>query len=371
MKRRPIDFLALCFGGLIIFGLIALASASSVWATQDKGEPFYYFTHQLLYGLLPGLIGFVAARTIPLKFFQVGAPFFYIASIVLLGLVFVPGLHYEYGGARRWLDLGSFSFQPSEMAKIGVILFLASWLARQGRQKLSTWRFGVLPFIALTGVPLILILLEPDVGTAAILAATTGLMYFAAGARWRHLVILFIAALLMVGSVVALSPHRWDRIETFFNPNQDTLKSSYQINQSLVAIGSGGLFGRGLGQSRQKYSYLPEPAGDTIFAIIAEELGFAATILLVLVYLAIAYLGARAAAVVQNDFSKYLILGIIGLIVIQAFINMMAVTAILPFTGVPLPFISYGGTALATLITSLGLVFSAATGFQGSAKKRY
>lgn len=360
MNKQAIKYLSWLFGALLVFGLIAVASASSVLSRENFGEPFYFFTHQVTIGFIPGLVGFVLARLVPTNFIKKSAAFVYAGGVFLVGLVFVPGLGFEYGGAKRWLNLGLISIQPAEFMKVTLLIFLAAWLAKLSKKQIQSFKQGALPFAFIVAIPSALLLLQPDVGTLIVTVLSATIVYYFAGAKIRHLLILAIAAVLVVGSVVALSPSRTARITTFFNPQSDVLDSSYQVNQSLVAIGSGGIFGRGLGQSRQKYNYLPEPAGDTIFAVIGEELGFVVTAIIVAVYILMTYLGIRIAHQAPDTFSRLLILGIITLVVIQAFTNMAAATALLPFTGVPLPLISYGGSSLASLMIAFGLLFTAA-----------
>lgn len=346
---------------LVLFGLIAVASASSVMGQQRvPSDEFFFFKHQLLYGFIPGLIGFIIARRLPAELLQKLAFPAYLVAVALLGLVFVPHLGYRYGGASRWLAIGSFSFQPSDLAKIALIVYLAAWFEKQG-PAMRTLQAGLVPFLIIVGVISGLLLLEPDVGTLVVTAVTAVTMFFLAGGRLRHIAATALIGVIIIGSFVALSQARLSRISTFLNPTRDTQNTGYHVNQSLVAIGSGGVFGRGLGQSRQKYNYLPEPAGDAIFAVIGEELGFMGASFLVLLYLGIAHQGLRLAQAVRDEFGRLLITGIIVLVIVQAFVNIAATTSLLPFTGVTLPMVSYGGTSLAIFMTAFGLVFSFAS----------
>lgn len=356
-SHQPARVLLWLVTALTIFGLIAVASASSVISSEQFGDEFAMFKHQLLFGLGPGLIAFLLLRRLPLRWLRAATLPIFLLAIVLLGLVFVPDLGFSYGGARRWLDLGFFSFQPSEFAKIALIIYLAAWLEKIG-PRLDRWRESFLPFLLIIGVPGLLILLEPDVGTLAVFGLASALVYFMAGAPLKYLAALGVGALIVLGTIVTLSSERSERVVTFLNPQYDTLDAGYQVNQSLLAIGSGGIFGRGLGQSRQKYSYLPQPAGDSIFAIIGEELGFIAAGALVVIYLLLAHQGLRLAQQAATPFGRFLIIGIIAVVLVQAFVNIAAVTGLMPFTGVPLPFISYGGTALAVMLGAFGLVLN-------------
>lgn len=362
--RTPLIWL---LTALALFGLIAVASASSVIGRQNFGDEFFFFKHQLLSGFLPGLIGFMIARRLPNGFLRRLAFPGYLLAIVLLGLVFAPNIGYHYGGASRWLALGPLSFQPSDFAKIALIVYLAAWFEKQG-PAIKTLRGGLMPFLIIVGVIGGLLLLEPDVGTLVVTVVTALAMFFLAGGKLRHIAAAVLIGAIIVASFVALSPERTKRITTFLNPGRDTQGSSYHVNQSLVAIGSGGIFGRGLGQSRQKYNYLPEPAGDAIFAVIGEELGFMGASFLVLLYLGIAHQGLRLAQAVRDEFGRLLITGIIALVTVQAFVNIAATTSLLPFTGVTLPMVSYGGTSLAIFMTAFGLVFSFAA--QAAIKKK-
>lgn len=365
--NRSRTYLAWLVGALIIFGLIAMASASSVISRENFGEPFFFFKHQILYGLVPGIIGFGLARLIPTHLFRRFSFLLYLAALVFLGLVFIPNIGYYHGGSYRWINIGNASFQPSDFAKLALILFLAAWLEKQS-DKIKSVREGLIPFLVILGSVALLVLLEPDIGTLLVIVGTAVVIYFIAGARLTHLVATGLIGLVIIGTFVAFSAHRSARIQTFLNPKHNTLGYSYQVNQSLVAIGSGGIFGRGLGESRQKYNYLPEPAGDSIFAVIGEELGFIGSSLLVLLYLLIANQGLRLAQNAASNFGRFTIIGIISLMLIQAFINIASTTALMPFTGVTLPFVSYGGSSLAMFMTGFGIIFTLAR--EGTAKKR-
>jgi cell division protein FtsW len=281
-------------------------------------------------------------------------------TIALTALVFVPGIGTHANGATRWIDLGITTVQPAEFLKIGVILMLAWWITQHARA-LKDPRKGILPFLAIIGLPALILLLQPNTSTTLLIATTGAVMYFAAGAPWRDFFILLCLSVLVLGAVLFMRPYALSRIATFFDPGSDPLNSSYQIQQALIAVGSGQLGGRGFGQSVEKFNYLPEPAGDSVFAVFAEETGFIGAILLLGLFVA---LGARGIVIAGNArelFGGLVALGISFLLVFQAFVNMSAMLGIIPLTGLPLPFVSDGGTALLTALAACGLVLSVAS----------
>jgi len=346
---------------IILFGLMMLASSSSFQSQRTFGDPFHLFLNQIIQGVFLGGAGFFLAYVTPLRILKRFALPLFLLSVLLLVLLLVPHVGFEYGGARRWIQVGSLSFQPSEFAKIGLLFYVASWLASHKRELLH-FSQGFLPILFMGGIIPFLILLEPNVSNFGITASLIFILLFAAGARIWHL-LGFSLVILMVGFLsVLLLPSRLQRVETLLNPSLDPQGKSYQLNQSLIALGSGGVFGKGLGMSSQKYSALPEVSGDAIFAIIGEELGFVGSIVLILFYLAIFAEGMLISRIASDPFAQYFTIGFVSLIALQAFINVGAISGLLPLTGVTLPFISYGGSSLISLCAGSGLVAQAARG---------
>lgn len=339
---------------LTIFGLVMLTSASSDLAKTKFGDGYYFLKHQITNGLIPGIIGFLLAFFIPLKYWEKLALPFLILSIIFLVLVFA-GLGIEKGGAERWLSFGFFSFQPGELMKFTFILFLASWVSRNHARS-KTITKGLLPFLLFLGVVLGLLVMQPSTTIAVIIFLTSIISYITAGARTRFIVVTFLLATLVFVGLIFLTPYRMERVKTFFNENSDPRGARYHINQAQQAIGSGQLDGVGFGKSTTKLKYLPEPIGDSIFAVIAEEFGFIGSLGVLLGFLVFLGRGFMIARRSPDNFSKIVTTGFISLIGIQAFINIGAISGFLPLTGVPLPFISYGGTALVVFLTMSGII---------------
>ncbi|MFH0830631.1 MAG: putative lipid II flippase FtsW [Parcubacteria group bacterium] len=340
---------------LVMFGLVAIASASSVISYDQFGDNLTMLKSQMINGVAVGLALFITFSLVPYRFWRKVNLILLIITLGLLIAVFIPGLGVNFGGASRWVNLGLFSFQPSELAKLTMVLFFAAWLDKRGKG-IKEFTTGVIPFLAILGVVIGLILAQPDLGTLTIIAMTAVAMFYVAGARIWHLVGMFVAAIGFLALAIKLEPYRLARFTVFLNPQHDPQGLGYQINQSLLAVGSGGLFGLGLGQSRQKYNYLPEPAGDSIFAIMSEELGFLRVLLVVLTFLVLGLTGYQVARRSPDNFAKLLAVGMTTWFVAQAFINMGALIGILPLTGIPLPFVSFGGTALAVSLAAAGIL---------------
>lgn len=346
--------IALAFAGLAIFSSAALG----LLAREGSSVSRDIFIQTGL-GLVLGLIALFIISRIPLAVIKRYAIYLYAASIVFTLLVFIPGVGVSALGATRWINVGFTTIQPAEFLKIGVVLVLAWYLSLHARE-LHDIRKGLLPFIAMVGVPAVILLLQPNTSTMLVISATATAMYFAAGAPLRDFAILIGLTLLALGIVLAVRPYVRQRVETFFNPTANSLSSSYQIQQSLIAVGSGGLLGRGFGQSVEKFNYLPEPDGDSVFAVYAEETGFVGAIVLLALFVALAARGIVIAGNSRDLFGGLIALGFSVLIAIQAFINISAMLGIIPLTGLPLPFVSHGGTALLAVLAMCGLVLNVA-----------
>ncbi|MFZ2975798.1 MAG: putative lipid II flippase FtsW [Candidatus Moraniibacteriota bacterium] len=342
---------------LIVFGLIMIASAGISYSRARFGDPYYFFKHQLIYGVLPGLVALYVMQKINYKFWRrISLPFF-VMSIICLILVFVPGLGSKIYGASRWLQLGSFSFQPSEMLKLSIIIYLSAWLESRS-DKVKDFYEGLVPFLIVIGAISFLLIKQPDVGTLGVIILISISIFFVSGAKISHMFFMGISGLMALGIIIKMESYRMNRLLVFLHPELDPRGVGYQINQALLAIGTGGIFGVGLGKSLQKFNYLPEPVGDSIFAIIAEELGIlgAGFLICLFVYLTIRVL--RIANNVPDNFGKFMAVGIITWIVFQAFINIAAISGLIPLTGIPLPFISYGGTSIIFLMSATGIVLN-------------
>ncbi len=357
MRRPPDLLLLLAILALVAFGILMVASASSVLGIDIRGDPYAYARHQLFYGVLPGLGALVITLSIPYRFLRkIVVPLLAIV-IALLILVFVPGLQGFSGGAARWVRFGSLSVQPAEIAKLALILYLAALLAARATHKGSA-RETLVPFLFVVGIIAALIALQPDIGTLVVVTATAVLVNAAAGAPFKHLA--SIAALAAVGlfALVRAAPYRVARLITFLRPETDPQGIGYQVQQALLAIGSGGMWGLGFGRSRQKFRYLPEPAGDAIFSVAAEELGFLRIVLLLGVFLFIVLRGYSIARRAPDTFGRLVAAGVTSWFLVQALVHIGANTALLPLTGIPLPFVSYGGTSLVTALVGAGILLN-------------
>ncbi|MBU0597860.1 putative lipid II flippase FtsW [Patescibacteria group bacterium] len=340
---------------ILIYGLIMLASSSSVISFEKFGDSNYLLKHQLLYGVLIGVVGFLIASKINYQIWRkLGLPLL-VVNILLLLAVFIPGIGYEYGGAKRWIDLGPTILQPTELLKLTFILYLSTLFAKN-KEGIKDAAFGLIPFVVIVGSIIFLIMLQPDMGTMVTIAIIAVVIFFTAGAPIKHLFWLLIGASGLFFILIKIAPYRAARLTVFLNPALDPQGVGYHINQALLAIGSGGIFGLGLGHSRQKYLYLPEVTGDSIFAIIAEELGLIFSLVLIVLFLVFMFRGLLVAKNSMDNFGKLTAVGITSWIVLQAFINIAAMVTLIPLTGIPLPFISYGSSALATSLIAVGIL---------------
>ena len=341
----------------MVFGLIVLTSASSVVSYEKFGSSFYLVRHQILFGVLPGVVFFLITLRIPYRMWRTLGPPLFFLTLLLLVLVVIPGIGRKLGGSRSWFTIGDLSFQPSELAKLSFILYIAAWFEMK-REKLRELKFGLVPFGVIIGIPAVLIMLQPDIGTLTILGAIALFLAFIVGMRLKHLAGAIGLGTLLLFMLIKIAPYRTARLTTFVHPELDPQGVGYHINQALLAVGSGGLFGVGFGHSRQKFRYLPEVTGDSIFPILAEELGFLVSVGFVVLILVILMRMFRIARDAPDHFSKYTVIGIAGWLGIQSFVNIGSMLGVLPLTGLPLPFVSYGGTALAVELAAVGIVGS-------------
>lgn len=346
--------LSIALAGLAIFSSAALGLLARDTASVSRDIAL-----QAGLGLGLGFFAFLAARAISLGTIRRFAPYLYGATILLTLLVFIPGVGFHAGGATRWINLGFTTLQPAEFLKIGFVIALAWWLAPRARQ-LNDIKKGLLPFIAFLAIPAAILLAQPNTSTTLLIFATGGVMYFVAGAPWRDFAILILSVVVGLGVIILVRPYVLERIKTFIDPSANSLGSGYQIQQSLIAIGSGGLAGKGFGQSVEKFNYLPEPDGDSVFAVYAEETGFIGAALLIALFLGLAARGIVIAGNSRELFGGLIALGFSFIIIMQAFINIGAMLGIIPLTGLPLPFVSHGGTALMATLLMCGFILNVA-----------
>ncbi len=355
-SQRHIDYtFAAIVVILLTYGLIMVFSASSASAHYRMNDTFYFIKRQFLWAVL-GLGAMYGVSKIPYKvYYKLAFPAL-AASVVLLLLVLTP-LGIEVGGARRWLGFSILTFQPSEIAKFTLIIFLAKSLSKN-RDILKNFWGGFVVYLVIIGIVAGIVLLEPHMSGAMVMVGVGLIMMFAAGAKLSHYFYIAGPAALGVAGMIMAAPYRMKRFTTFLDPFSDMLGDGFQVVQSLYAIGSGGLYGLGLGQSRQKFLYLPEPQNDFIFSIICEELGFFGALLVVVLFVALIWKGIQIALHAPDAFSSFLVTGITSLIGVQVVLNIAVVTSSMPATGITLPFFSYGGTSLFIILAGMGVILN-------------
>jgi cell division protein FtsW len=343
---------------LIGAGILIFTSASLGLLARTEVLFRSVITNQIGLGLIGGLITMFVVSSINYRYFKKYSFLFYIISIILLILVFVPGIGFGHGGARRWIHVGNFfSIQPSEIYKVAFVLFFALWLSKL-KDKVSTFKYGTLAFIVFTAISGVLILTQPDTATFGVTFMAGLGMYLVAGGRWREVFIFGGIAVVLLAILAFTRPYVMQRFETFIHPERDATGSGYQIQQSMIAIGSGELTGKGFGQSVQKFNFLPEPIGDSIFAVASEEFGFIGSTFIVFLYVIFALRGLKIASKTPDSFGRLTIVGIVILIVSGSFINIASMLGLMPVSGIPLMFISHGGTALFITLASVGIILS-------------
>ncbi|HVY67953.1 MAG TPA: putative lipid II flippase FtsW [Patescibacteria group bacterium] len=357
-KQNKLDYpLLFIILALFAFGLAVLYSASTVESYQNFGSTTYYIIHQVIYGGVIGLLLMYICSRIHYRVWLKYLPLFLIISLLTLVLVKVPGIGFSSGGAARWILIGPLFFQPAELAKLVIVFYLAAWIDKKGH-RLHDFYFGLLPSLLIVALFAAFILWQPDLGTMLILVGTAFVMLFVGGARLKYFFWTIVCAALGLYGLVKLEPYRARRLTAFLNPELDPQGISYQINQALLGIGAGGLWGYGYGLSRQKYHYLPEALNDSIFAILGEELGFFRELIVLGLFLAFALRGIKIAKAAPDNFGKMTAVGIVTWITLQAFINIAAMIGLVPLTGVPLPFFSYGSTSLLVNLAAMGVLLN-------------
>lgn len=341
---------------LTLAGFFIFFSAS-LGLLSREGAAFNVIALKQFIIMLAGLAACLIVSKINYRYWQKFAWLIFLVSLLLTGLVFLPQFGLTAGGARRWILLGGMSIQTSEFLKLGYVTYLAAQLARL-KDRVHSFRHGLLPFLLITVLVSIVMVAQPDISTLGIMLAGGVAMLFVAGARWRDLLLLFLIAVIGIGAVIYAKPYTQARIETFFHPDENVLGSAYQVNQSLIAIGSGGVIGRGFGQSLQKFKYLPEPIGDSIFSVAAEEFGFIGSTILLLGFCGFALTGLKVASRAPNQFSRLLTVGMVIMIMAGLFINVASMVGLIPLNGTPLLFVSQGGTALLLVLIQSGIILN-------------
>lgn len=344
----------------IVLLLMALGVAMFVSASLGvlaKNEKTFYsvLVSQLVLGFGVGLVGMYLTYKIDYKIWRKYAFYIFLGSILLTAAVFIPSLGMKHQGAERWISLGSVSFQPAEILKFGFVTYFAAWLS-WAKNKVQDFKFGILPMGVMLAIIAFILFNQPDTKSFILITITGICMLFLSEVPMKYILGIGMGVVLVLGTLIIFKPYLQERIKTFINPSQDTQGSSYQIRQSLIAFGSGGIFGRGYGQSIQKFSYLPEPQGDSIFAVLGEELGLVGTVGTILLYLLFALRGFYIANHSPDLFSRLLVFGIVILITMQSFMHIASTTGVFPLTGVPLPFMSHGGTSLMIYLIAVGVV---------------
>ncbi|MDD5710957.1 MAG: FtsW/RodA/SpoVE family cell cycle protein [Candidatus Colwellbacteria bacterium] len=360
MKRKfhKLDYLII-FSFLVLLlgvGLTALASASSDLGKIERGDPFYFLKDQIIIGFGIGSLGFLAGYMLDYHFYKKFASLIFMGSMGLLLLLFTP-LGTTAGIAKRWIEVGGLTLQPSELLKLTIVIYLAAWLTSQKSIREKSFSEGLVPFLSIIGFVALILLFQSSTSAAVIICATACAMYMASGARWSFLLIIFLTGTLLLAGFIMATDYRVDRIKSFLNPSEDAQGISYQVNQALTVIGSGGWTGVGYGQSQAK-QFLPERMTDSIFAIIAEEMGFIGAMFVIFLFFALVVGGMMVSRRTRDKFGGLMALGFSTVIGIQAFVHMASASALIPTTGVPLPFISYGNFSIVVFMTMVGIILN-------------
>lgn len=355
-KRRGDPSILLITIGLCLFGLLMISSASVVVSYQNFGSNNVYLIRQAVFFSI-GLMAMTATSLIDYNFWKKYSKIILAIAIILLIAVEIPGIGKVAGGAQRWLYIGPLSIQPSEIIKLAFIIYAAAWLEKK-KDKLSSLSEGIIPFFVLLAILAFLIIRQPDLGTTLVVSFIAFIMLYIADAPLKYIFGSLLGGIALGFLLIRSSHYRWERFLTFLNPKVDLQGAGYQINQALIAIGSGSWLGLGFGMSRQKYLFLPEVQTDAIFAIMVEELGYLRILLVILVFVFFGIKGFAIARKAPDLFAKLVVVGIISWILFQAFVNMAGIMGIIPLAGIPLPFISAGGSSLVSLMAGVGIVYN-------------
>ena len=358
MKRVKVDIpFLISVGILVVAGYLIFASASLGLLSKQAVKYSNVAFSQTFFGLFLGSVACLIVSHIDYKIYRTYSVLLFLASVIATVLVFAPGIGISHGGATRWINLFGQSFQSSELLKIGFIMFFSAWMAKV-KDKARDFKHGFLPLIILGVIVGAILLKQPDLDTFLIIVFAGFAIFLAGGGRWKYIFISAIIGVIILAVIAYEKPYVMSRVTTFLHPNENALSSGYQIQQSLIAIGSGGISGRGFGQSIQKFNFLPEPIGDSIFAVAGEEFGFFGTTSIILLFIFFAFRGLKIAGKVPDIFGRLVVVGIVIMIVSQAFVNIGAMVGVLPLSGITLPFISHGGTALFMTLAEMGIVLN-------------
>lgn len=342
---------------LAVLGFLIFLSASLGVLTRDQNIFMKIALNQVILGLGLGLLSMFLVSKISYKFWKKYSFVFFILAVILTAAVFIPGIGWTHGGATRWIAIGNFTFQPSEILKIGYLMYLATFLSRNKKESQGN-KTGIIPFFILTSTVGSILVFQPDNDTFFMTAFAGLSMFFISGARAKDILIIFLIAIIGILAIFYTRPYIRDRVMTFLHPGEKSLSSGYQIQQSLIAIGSGGLLGKGFGQSTQKFGFLPEPIGDSIFAVAGEEFGFVGSVALLACFLFFTLRGLKIASNTEDSFGRLLTVGIVILIISGSFINIASMLSIMPLSGTPLNFVSHGGTALFLTLAEVGIILN-------------
>ncbi|MDZ7726175.1 MAG: putative peptidoglycan glycosyltransferase FtsW [Candidatus Campbellbacteria bacterium] len=354
-KRADRWFLAIVVT-TVLFGFFVFMSAALGLYARD-GATFSSVMQTQIIGVLSGFIFLIIASNIPYTFWRRMAMPIFVISTILMAVVLLPNVGFLHGGSSRWIYLGPLSFQPADLYKIAVVILYAALIAKH-KKNIANFKYAVIPLLIIFGISGLLLILQPKIGTLVVIAITMFAMFITSGARAKHIALLLTILLPVLIAMLFLFPYARERIDTFLNPSENTMDESYQIQQSLIAVGSGGVFGRGYGQSIQKFSFLPEPISDSVFAVAAEEFGFIGGVIIIALVTLFTYRGLIIAIRAPDLFARLLVLGLVILISSQSFINIAAMIGLAPLTGMPLVFISHGGTAMLTALGSVGIILN-------------
>lgn len=354
--REGDSYLKISIACIIMFGLIMLASASSIISYETSGDAYYFFKRQLLFFIVGAGLFWLASK-VDYHYFKRYALSMLVISIVLLLIVFVPSLMHQVGGAKSWIEFSGFTLQPSEFMKLTFLIYLSAWFAGQKeKHRVADASQKSRPFFIILAIVAVLMILQPDIGTLFIIAISSLVVYFVGGGKVKHIVAIILIGIVLLGALLAVFDYQRERFKCLLDSAYSPQDRCYQVNQSLIAIGSGGFLGRGLGESRQKYLYLPEVQNDFVFSIIAEEMGFLFSVAIIGLFLILFYRGYIIAKRTSDNFGKNLSIGIVTWFAIQAILNIGGIMNFLPMTGVPLPLISYGGSAVLSCMIALGIL---------------
>lgn len=367
-KKAHFDHvLTLILAALLIGGAMIFTSAAFGLLARGSLNMSSVFINHLVLGVGIGLVGLLIGMLIDYRLWRTYAPYLFFFALILTSLVFIPHLGLEHGGGRRWLLIGRASFQPSEVLKLATVILASAYFATI-RGKVGTLTWGLGGFLAIIAGPALILFFQPDIGTLGVITLATLAIFWVAGARLRDMALIALLGALAFSILFLTKPYIRDRVNTFIDPSQGRQAESYQIHQSLIAIGSGEGFGRGFGQGIQKFTYLPEPMGDSIFAVAGEELGFIGCLVIVGLFLAFALRGFHVALGAADPFGTYLATGIATYLTIEAFINIASMLGLAPLTGIPLTFVSQGGSAMLMSLASAGILLGISRG-KGRASK--